>query len=79
MHGLVFDEHGVCRTFTFIYIFQEHRSATGGAAGHSSSDNDTWIPMGPLKVEIVQGDLTKEHTSAIVNSTDKYFNHSGIM
>ncbi|KAI0210907.1 hypothetical protein LSAT2_004309, partial [Lamellibrachia satsuma] len=43
----------------------------GGATSHHNVDNkDTPISIGQLKIEIVQGDLTKEQTDAIVNSSN---------
>ena len=54
--------------FVHIFIFQKYM---GGATSHHNVDNkDTPISIGPLKIEIVQGDLTKEQTDAIVNSSN---------
>ena len=55
--------------FVHIFIFQKYK---GGATSHHNGDNkDTPISIGQLTIEIVQGDLTKERTGAIVNSSNR--------
>ena len=66
------------RTFSLIYIFQHQRGPAAGMQRHSSIDDDAVIQIGPLKIEIVQGDLSKEYTTAIVNVTDKWFTQAGM-
>ena len=61
-----------------IYIFQRQPGPAGSMQRHSSIDDDAVVQIGPIKIEIVQGDLSKEHTNAIVNVTDKWFTQTGI-
>ena len=61
-----------------IYIFQRQPGPAGSMRSHSSIDDDAVVQIGPIKIEIVQGDLSKEHTTAIVNVTDKWFTQTGI-
>ena len=55
--------------FLHVFIFQKYKV---GATSQRNVDNkDTSISIGQLAIEIVQGDLTKEQTGAIVNSSNR--------
>ena len=59
----------------FIAMIQDPLGATGGTARPSGDNTSTRI--GALAIDILQGDLTKQDTDAIVNSSDEYFSLSG--
>ncbi|KAK2181573.1 hypothetical protein NP493_393g05033 [Ridgeia piscesae] len=54
------------------------RGATGGTPSRSiSEDPGELIHIGAIDIDIVHGDLTQEHTDAIVNSSDNLFSLHG--
>ena len=61
--------------FIFITLFQDPLGATGGATSPSGVQTSTHI--GALAIDIQHGDLTKQETDAIVNSSDEHFNLNG--
>jgi len=61
--------------FIFITLFQDPLGATGGATSPSVVHTSTRI--GALTIDIQHGDLTKQETHAIVNSSDKDFTLGG--
>ena len=62
--------------WTILYDFS---GATGGTASRSiSEDPDELIHIGAVDIDIVHGDLTQEHTDAIVNSSDNTFSQHGM-
>ena len=67
-------EYNMC-AFMFITMFQDPLGATGGATRPSGVHTSTRI--GALAIDIEHGDLTKQETDAIVNSSDASFSLSG--
>ena len=61
--------------FIFITLFQDRLGAAGGATSPSGVHTSTRI--GALTIDIQHGDLTKQETDAIVNSSDKDFTLGG--
>ena len=59
----------------FISMLQDRLGATGGASSPSGVHTSTRI--GALAIDIEHGDLTKQETDAIVNSSDASFSLSG--
>ena len=59
----------------FITMLQDSLGATGGATRPSGVHTSTRI--GALTIDIQHGDLTKQETDAIVNSSDECFSLNG--
>ena len=67
--------HGCMCVFMFITMLQDPLGATGGSTSPSSVHTSTRI--GALTIDIEHGDLTKQETDAIVNSSDESFGLNG--
>ena len=61
--------------FMCVTMFQDPFGATGGAT--IPSDDHTSTRIGALAIDIQHGDLTKQETDAIVNSSDESFSLNG--
>jgi len=60
-------------------MLYDFSGATGGTPSRSiSEDPGELIHIGAIDIDIVHGDLTQEHTDAIVNSSDNLFSLHGV-